>query len=266
MDNERLIEKIEQLEKEIIDLKASVKNRKGFFLKAFSKLNVITGVFISALITSAVLYAAQISFTDGDPISADQVNGNFTELYDAIASMDTLLSGIETTFSGVTRTDNVIQFSGVNVQIVSGSGATDGAVNGLGNLIVGYNELRGSGDDRTGSHNIVVGRRHNFSSYGGLVLGYQNTISGQYSSVSGGCLNIASGVYSSISGGYTNAASGRESSISGGGSNIASGQMSSISGGNQNTASGTESSVSGGYNRSVNDYYDWCAGSLFETQ
>jgi hypothetical protein len=34
-----------------------------------------------------------------------------------------------------------LQFSGINVQVVSGSGITDGAVNGKGNLIVGYNEL-----------------------------------------------------------------------------------------------------------------------------
>src|SRR4051812_43116612 len=31
-----------------------------------------------------------------------------------------------------------IRFTGVNVQVVSGSGATDGAVNGAGNLVVGY--------------------------------------------------------------------------------------------------------------------------------
>src|SRR5262249_2710799 len=32
-----------------------------------------------------------------------------------------------------------LEFSGVNVQIDSGSGATDGPVNGSGNLIIGYN-------------------------------------------------------------------------------------------------------------------------------
>src|SRR2546427_4427760 len=33
-----------------------------------------------------------------------------------------------------------VRFSGVNVQIVSGSGSTSGAVNGEGNLIIGYAE------------------------------------------------------------------------------------------------------------------------------
>ena len=33
-----------------------------------------------------------------------------------------------------------LRFTGINVQIVSGSGTTDGPVNGKGNLIIGYNE------------------------------------------------------------------------------------------------------------------------------
>jgi hypothetical protein len=60
--------------------------------------------------------------------------------------------------------------------------------NGLGKLIVGYNESRvGTCDDpsdpfcrdiRTGSHNVVVGSGHNFSSVVGLVVGAGKTISG----------------------------------------------------------------------------------------
>jgi hypothetical protein len=117
------------------------------------------------------------------------------------------------------------QFTGVNVQIVSGSGKTDGAANGRGNLIVGYDEpgvcegaepseniCRTTADcpagqtctatgAKTGSHNIVVGGAHSYSSYGGLVVGKGSTISGPYSSVSGGEFNTASGIASSVSGG-----------------------------------------------------------------
>src|SRR3712207_9039769 len=35
-----------------------------------------------------------------------------------------------------------IRFSGVNVQVVSGSGATEGTVNGVGNLVVGYKDRK----------------------------------------------------------------------------------------------------------------------------
>ena len=45
--------------------------------------------------------------------------------------------------------------------------------NGLGNLSVGYNELRGDRecpDVRTGSHDMVAGTKHNFPSFGGSGL------------------------------------------------------------------------------------------------
>jgi hypothetical protein len=116
------------------------------------------------------------------------------------------------------------QFTGLNVQIVSGAGKTAGAVNGKGNLIVGYNETGlcsgqsgapcntdadcnpgntcfQEGPSKAGSHNIVVGGPNAYPSYGGLVAGLGNTISGPFSSVTGGAANNASGPWSSISGG-----------------------------------------------------------------
>jgi hypothetical protein len=114
------------------------------------------------------------------------------------------------TFDGTT-----LQFSGINVQVVSGAGATDAAVNGKGNLIVGYN--RGThGQTRIGSHNLVVGDEHEFTNYGGLVAGFSNTISGISASVSGGAGNAASGTNASVSGGAGNTAGGGDASISGG--------------------------------------------------
>jgi hypothetical protein len=114
---------------------------------------------------------------------------------------------------------------------VNGLGSTDctddqgesipNCPNGLGNLIVGYNEPREPIDSehpnvRTGSHNVVVGRRHNFSSFGGLVVGDLNEISGAFAAVSGGFVNTASGPGSAVSGGSGNTASGLESAVSGG--------------------------------------------------
>ena len=73
-----------------------------------------------------------------------------------------------------------ITFTGANVHIVSGSGATDdgGTPLGLGNLIIGYDEDPGPGSplnpgDRGGSHNLVIGRFHRFTqaAFGGLVAG-----------------------------------------------------------------------------------------------
>lgn len=141
-----------------------------------------------------------------------------------------------------------VMFNGVNLHVRNGAGSTN-TVNGLGNLIVGYDEARTSGNDKTGSHNVVIGRRHNYSQYGGLVAGNQNSISAPFASVTGGAANTASGMNSSVSGGFEN---------------IASGDSSSVSGGFANTASGENSSVSGGTGRSASDIDDWAAGSLLE--
>jgi len=139
-----------------------------------------------------------------------------------------------------------LQFSGINVQVVSGSGATHSVVNGKGNLIVGYNEGT-MGQTRTGSNNLIVGDEHEYTSSGGFVAGSRNTISGGSASVSGGFGNTAgTGVYASVSGGNGNTASGKLSSVSGGQTNTASAVFASVSGGSGNTASGLLSSVSGG--------------------
>ena len=114
-----------------------------------------------------------------------------------------------------------VRFSGVNVQVVDGSGDTDGPVNGRGNLIVGYNA--NASDTRTGSHNLIVGDAHSYSSYGGLVAGFNNTVSGIWSSVTAGRNNTASGEFSSVAGGVFSSATGEWSSVSGGEANIASG-------------------------------------------
>lgn len=162
------------------------------------------------------------------------------------------------------------QLSSVNLRLVNGLGATngvptrpmdlDGATNGLGNFIVGYNEDL-DGTARTGSHNVVLGTGNAFSSWGGLVAGSHNQILGPYSSVTGGVSNAAEGPHASVSGGFgnraeadsssilggaNNSAEGTSSSVSGGMANLASGDYSSILGGGNNRAQGSESSVSGG--------------------
>ena len=137
-----------------------------------------------------------------------------------------------------------IQFSGVNVQIVSGSGSTGGAVNGEGNLVIGYDENPGL-HAQTGSHDLVLGEEQTFTSFGGILAGRVNTISGPFASVTSGLEDIASGEGSSVSGGQRNRASGLDSSVGGGQLNEA-GFIGSVSGGAQNKASRGSSWVGGG--------------------
>ena len=166
------------------------------------------------------------------------------------------------------NTAKTICFSGVNVQVVNGTNSTDGDVNGLGNLIVGYQELRGADDDdetddtndRSGSHNLVVGKQNNYSIWGGLVVGDRNTVSGYLSTVGSGTRNTASGWLSTVSGGGNNDAEGVSSTVSGGNSNTASVERSTVSGGQRNRASATHSTVSGGYNNTASGDFSTVSG------
>ncbi len=111
-----------------------------------------------------------------------------------------------TAYGPFTVTGSDVYLNGYNLHITSGSGSTNAAPNGLGNLIIGYNEAPSS-PKRTGSHNLILGTQNNYTSYGGIVAGSGNTISGIYASVVGGRSSTATGSYSCIAGGYKNSAS-----------------------------------------------------------
>jgi prophage DNA circulation protein len=114
-----------------------------------------------------------------------------------------------------------ILITGANVHVRSGSGFTDdninvgGTLKGLGNLIIGYNESPAA-LSRAGSHNLVGGSLNSFSSFGGMVFGIRNTLSGQYATIASGDTNTASGVAASVLGGNQNRATGSNSTVYGG--------------------------------------------------
>jgi hypothetical protein len=77
----------------------------------------------------------------------------------AIVTNIASIGGLETTFAGASLVGSTLTFSGINLAVVDGSGDTGGAENGLGNLIIGYNENTVAAT-RNGSHNQVVGMDH----------------------------------------------------------------------------------------------------------
>jgi hypothetical protein len=141
-------------------------------------------------------------------------------------------------------------FSGANVHVRSGHASGDSLVqNGLGNLILGYNESGGYvPEERGGSHNVVAGPYHRYNFGVGLVVGYASRLGNDGASVSGGFMNQAAGEFSSVSGGSNNSANGMFAAVSGGDTNTAGGDAAAVSAGQMNQASGTLSSVSGGFN------------------
>ena len=144
----------------------------GFFLG--SMFAVGCGGGGAPAIAQAVANAIDVAFDNS-------VNGMASsEVQSAIEELNAKIAALETKTAPITlsRTDLII--SNVNVHIQNGEGGTD-ATNSRGNLIIGYNE--DNSKTRTGSHNLVIGPLHSYSSYGGLVACWNNET---YSSVGGG--------------------------------------------------------------------------------
>jgi hypothetical protein len=189
----------------------------------------------------------------------------------------------------------VVRVVAANMQVVNGLG-DNLEVNGVGNLLVGYDSVRPSGpvlcpcpqvepfcsvgqyideascigagevwanSHKSGSHNVVIGRYHSYSQNGGLLAGVNNVANAPHATVVGGQYNYATGVASVVGGGTLNNAAGSRSTVSGGAYNEAVTNSSSISGGRNNIATGYASSVSGGkWNTAAGDYSSVTGGEL----
>lgn len=266
------------------------------------------------------------NFSPNTPALAAEVNGNFSKVKTAVDDNDTRIAALEQTITAlqariaalesnsVLALDGVLtlvndpynesrltaRFTGVNVQVVSAD--VPYQTNGLGNLIIGFNNVTNSrvfcsdgqytdsvncignlhtwgANQRSGSHNLIVGNGNSYTNVGSIIAGLWNINTGVYNSVLGGTNNMTIGNQSAIlggsrnesfgssstvSGGDTNATFGTFSSVIGGSGNTASGSRSTVSGGSQNEASGEYSTVSGGNNRTAAGQYNWRAGSLLE--
>jgi hypothetical protein len=175
--------------------------------RASWRFRVLSGVAAVVIVSGILLFQAQ-------PASAQGGGGN--PLAARVAALETAVAALQAKTQYVSVEGHEMTITGANLHVVNGMGGTE-TVNGLGNLIVGYNEAHGGGlDVRTGSHNIVMGYHSQYSSYAGLVAGFECEIHGPYSTVTGGYGNIARGSYCSVTGGALNKVDGYYSSISGG--------------------------------------------------
>lgn len=174
-------------------------------------------------------------------------------LQTTVATQGAEIDALQRLLAGVTRGpgpagNDTLRFSGMNLQLVNGTGATDNG-NGLGNLILGYNAPRAPafpGEGRTGSHYLVVGDLHEYTGFGGIIAGLRNSATGGWASITGGSDNRAMGHLSSVTGGDHNTAEGELAWVGGGRHNAASGRWSSVSGGAGNVAEGQAASAFGG--------------------
>jgi hypothetical protein len=138
-----------------------------------------------------------------------------------------------------------IVFSGANIHVVSGSGNTWDNFNptGLGNLIIGYDEgYIEQIPNRTGVHNLIVGRYHEFTrlAFGGIVSGEQNILNGAEEALIGGASNTTNTSFGVIVGGVGNSTIfGSPTSPNGSYAQV-------VVGGAQNSTAGAVSCIFGG--------------------
>lgn len=259
-------------------------------MNALIRLTVVACVFATLLAAGspdarALSYAGFLSGDDGDPFNgvvdvrvdfydsddgwlwgdvtdipagfADGVDNGLTSVsWDGFASdQHVVLSGADLLFTGI----NIHIRNNQGKTWGSGSDFTGGTPDGVGNLIIGYNEAPEEAN-RSGSHNLVIGPRHNYTSFGGFVAGRENTISGIHASVLGGRENSATGIQATVGGGYRNWAEDSFASVSGGANNVALDTGASVSGGNGNTARVPHSSVSGGTSNVADSPYSSISG------
>lgn len=229
-----------------------------------SKIGIKFAIPILASMSISLSYAAppasgvntigQLNCKAGEVAIFDGANWICSDITARLDALEAENQALKDRIACVTSTSNATEFvfEGCNVHVRNGAGQTN-SINGVGNLIVGYDAARSIGSDKTGSHNMIIGDDHNYTSYGGFVAGDGNAITDVYASISGGQNNTANAPGASISGGVGNTASGSLSSVSGGTTNTASGPSSNVSGGVFNTASGASSSVSGGSFNTASD-------------
>ena len=210
-----------------------------------SQLNTLNSE-VSALQSQVGTLKSQISAlqTDDSTLQSD------------VANLQSDNSALQATFGGVTRTGDLLTFSGMNVEINSGTGQTD-AEGDTGNLFIGYNEHTGV---QTGSNNLVIGDHNVFTSYADLIAGNGSYVSAPYAAVLGGDENNAEGEGSVVTGGLQNVAFGADSTVSGGEDNDADGQNASVTGGQSNIAYAADTVVAGGSGGLANDIFSSILG------
>ena len=213
----------------------------------------------SASLSSAVYEYAESIDTIGDRSLVNAADIHRLEIDVAVLESedDTLWTSIDDLDDSRVVADNFLSyvtvsgggdlvFEGTNLVIRNGTSRTDEA-NGKGNIVIGYAEMD-EDEERTGSHNLVIGPRHSYTGTAGIVAGSNNAISGTGSSVLSGRANMATGDHAVVIAGQTNIASGPNSVVVAGYVNESAGQDSVVVSGSANTSSALYAAVVSGEN------------------
>ncbi len=244
---------------------------------------LVVSVAVVVLTTTVFLKTSSAGHDEGVPGQIRALAAQVEALEEAVALQQKQLAELKDANAGLaaklqcvssTSTGQDFIFEGCNVHVLNGAGRTD-TTNGFGNLIVGYDKNEVS--TRTGSHNFVVGDLHEYTSYGGIVSGTENTLSAPNATVlsstdsaarnlsatilsadrgiadtiaviAGGSQNYAGpgANFGAVIGGTQNTVSGSAAVTIAGALNNASGAGALAGGGSENQPTGVQATVCGG--------------------
>lgn len=188
-------------------------------------------------------------------IEAQQLDGRLASLEGA--SLPTRMSAVETTASSMDVRTKVVEartasmsamtingypslvFNGVNVHIRNGSGSTT-SNNGVGNLILGYDEVSTGQPEKVASHSLITGFGNTYKGYGLVMSGQFNRVAGNYAAVVAGDGDTTEAALSALIAGIANkvTATGSHGTIFGGQWNVNSGNQDILVGTNSRTTTG----------------------------
>ena len=190
------------------------------------------------------------------------MQAQITALQSQVASLEASAVPGLGDYVSVDDSAHTILVSGANLQVHNGYGANWS--NGLGNVIVGYNQLQAEQDPvdtRNGSHNMVIGGGHFYTGNHNLISGMTNRAYGSQGVVFG-FNNRSWDSNNAVLGGGNNGAYGNATTIVGGGGNNTYGSYDVVLGGGGNVTDGTYDVVVGGNNNAANGEFLVCLGGL----
>lgn len=205
---------------------------------------------VALIISSAIAFTSSADSTFNQSASESKLSlqAQINRLRAQNAQQQLAIQQLQNLLSCVIKIGNDVILEGCNLHIRNAQGQTD-TTDDTGNLIIGYNEdlTIGDGSLRTGSHNLVIGMDHRYTSWGTIVHGTGHHTSNTNSAAIGGSFNRPQGVGSVIVSGSENVVTSNHAVIVGGTFNDAGGSHSVITGGESNSTHAYGTLISGGF-------------------
>jgi hypothetical protein len=235
--------------------------------RVISFLAVISLVGLTAWagVPQLINFQGQLKNNSGSPLINDTLAVEF-KIYDAVSAgnvkwseIDTVITDANGLFTILLGKKNPVPDSAFNdslrwlgIKVGSDAEISPRSQIGTAGYVYRVNSVDGASGG-TITSKVSIGLGHTNTGIDAFVTGNTNTVSGDYSTVSGGRGNTASGDSSTIGGGTRNMANNLAATVSGGIGNTA-GFLASVAGGFLNVASAAHSTVGGGREDTANGF------------